>query len=173
MKWQMWLILGLIFFAADTAHDNKYSKALMHYKKYAKSAAVVFGLFSFYLYNKTNPGQSTQMVGHLNSMIKYMPIDQSSKNLIAPFLNGRNEDRILSSGQSSSEGSTARSVSGTKKKYVAASQGWTCDGCKTKLDAWFEVDHKVRLADGGSNHVSNLVALCRNCHGKKTMMEIM
>jgi hypothetical protein len=173
MKWQVWLALAAIFYVADTANDNKYSKAVMHYKKYAKPAAVLFGLFSFFLYNRNNPGDSTQMVGHLNSMIRYMPIDQSSKNLIAPFLNGRSEDRILSSGQTDGDGPTARSVSSTKKKYVAASQGWTCDGCKTKLDAWFEVDHKRRLADGGSNHVSNLVALCRNCHGKKTMMEIM
>jgi 5-methylcytosine-specific restriction endonuclease McrA len=27
------------------------------------------------------------------------------------------------------------------------------------------------LADGGSNNVDNLVALCRNCHGKKTTIE--
>ena len=50
-------------------------------------------------------------------------------------------------------------------------QGWTCAQCKSQLDAWFEVDHKVRLDQGGSNHVSNLEALCRNCHGKKTGME--
>ena len=39
------------------------------------------------------------------------------------------------------------------------------------LPAWFEVDHVVRLADGGTNDVDNLVAYCRSCHGKKTMME--
>ena len=66
---------------------------------------------------------------------------------------------------------TKRSVSETKKKYVAAQQGWKCDGCKEQLPAWFEVDHKVRLDSGGSNHIDNLVALCRNCHGKKTAFE--
>jgi hypothetical protein len=40
-----------------------------------------------------------------------------------------------------------------------------------QLKAWFEVDHVKRLDQGGSNDISNLVALCRNCHGKKTSME--
>ena len=66
---------------------------------------------------------------------------------------------------------TKRSVSETKKKYVASIQNWKCDSCKEGLTAWFEVDHKIRLDSGGSNHVNNLVALCRNCHGKKTALE--
>ena len=45
--------------------------------------------------------------------------------------------------------------------------------CSKQLDAWFEIDHVQRLADGGSNHISNLVALCRECHGKKTLHENM
>lgn len=66
---------------------------------------------------------------------------------------------------------TKRSVSETKKKFVAAQQGWKCGACKQQLPAWFEVDHKIRLDNGGSNHVDNLVALCRDCHGKKTAFE--
>ena len=66
---------------------------------------------------------------------------------------------------------TKRCVSETKKKFVAAEQGWCCGSCKNKLPAWFEVDHKIRLEQGGSNHVDNLVALCRDCHGKKTAFE--
>jgi len=68
---------------------------------------------------------------------------------------------------------TKRSVSETKKKYVASMQNWKCGECSKQLNAWFEVDHKVRLEYGGSNEVSNLVALCRECHGKKTAMENM
>jgi 5-methylcytosine-specific restriction endonuclease McrA len=37
----------------------------------------------------------------------------------------------------------------------------------------FEVDHKIRLEHGGGNDVTNLVALCRDCHGDKTAMENM
>lgn len=64
-----------------------------------------------------------------------------------------------------------RSVSETKKKFVASRQGWKCGDCQDQLNAWFEVDHKIRLEHGGSNHVDNLVALCRDCHGKKTTIE--
>ena len=79
----------------------------------------------------------------------------------------RSTERISQSGKKS----TKRSVSETKKKYVAARQNWKCDDCQTQLTAWFEVDHKIRLEYGGSNHIDNLVAMCRECHGKKTTIE--
>lgn len=86
------------------------------------------------------------------------------------------ESRIVNSGLTESGGggavkATKRSVSETKKKYVAAQQGWKCGKCQKQLPAWFEVDHKIRLEHGGSNHIDNLVALCRDCHGEKTAME--
>lgn len=84
------------------------------------------------------------------------------------------ERKIMSSGLEGgykSMGKTKRSVSETKKKFVAARQGWKCGDCQDQLNAWFEVDHKIRLEYGGSNHVDNLVALCRDCHGKKTTIE--
>jgi hypothetical protein len=79
------------------------------------------------------------------------------------------ERRVLNSGKNSSK----RSVSETKKKYVAAQQGWKCGDCQRQLPAWFEVDHVIALEHGGSNHVDNLVALCRDCHGKKTAMSFL
>jgi 5-methylcytosine-specific restriction endonuclease McrA len=66
---------------------------------------------------------------------------------------------------------TKRSVSETKKKFVAASQNWLCGDCRRQLPAWFEVDHVIALHNGGTNEVGNLVALCRDCHGKKTAMD--
>jgi len=81
------------------------------------------------------------------------------------------ERRLVSSGTNNGTKNVKRSVSETKKKYVAAQQGWNCGGCKKQLPAWFEVDHKIRLDNGGSNNVDNLVALCRDCHGKKTAFE--
>jgi 5-methylcytosine-specific restriction endonuclease McrA len=77
------------------------------------------------------------------------------------------ETRMLNSGKKT----TKRSVSETKKKFVASRQNWCCGDCQHQLSAWFEVDHKIRLEHGGSNHIDNLVALCRECHGKKTAME--
>jgi 5-methylcytosine-specific restriction endonuclease McrA len=80
-----------------------------------------------------------------------------------------NETRIANSGKNG----TKRSVSETKKKYVAAQQDWKCGDCDSQLDHTFEIDHKVRLEYGGGNDVQNLIALCRNCHGKKTASENM
>ena len=76
--------------------------------------------------------------------------------------------RLMASGRNNA---TKRSVSETKKKFVAAQQSWKCGHCDRQLPAWYEVDHVVRLEHGGSNNVDNLVALCRDCHGKKTAME--
>ena len=76
--------------------------------------------------------------------------------------------RMMASGK---KNATKRSVSETKKKFVAAQQNWNCAKCKKQLPAWFEVDHTIRLEHGGTNHVSNLTALCRDCHGEKTAME--
>ena len=80
---------------------------------------------------------------------------------------GTNRQTRLEPGQKA----TKRSVSETKKKFVAARQNWKCGHCEKQLTAWFEVDHKMRLEYGGSNHIDNLVALCRECHGEKTTME--
>ena len=66
---------------------------------------------------------------------------------------------------------TKRSVSETKKKIVASKQQWQCGDCKNTLNAWFEVDHKHSLQFGGTNDIDNLIALCRECHGKKTAYE--
>ena len=56
----------------------------------------------------------------------------------------------------------------TKKRYVASSQDWCCGHCKNKLSYTYEIDHNIALKDGGDNSVENLIALCRECHGKKT-----
>lgn len=87
----------------------------------------------------------------------------------------RYERQIMQSGGTGAAANkkpgTKRSVSETKKKFVASRQGWKCGGCGQQLNAWFEVDHKIRLEYGGSNHIDNLVAMCRECHGEKTTME--
>jgi hypothetical protein len=79
----------------------------------------------------------------------------------------KQQQKILYSGNTS----TKRSVSETKKKYVAASHNWHCKQCQKQLPAWFEVDHVIKLEYGGSNAIDNLEALCRDCHGRKTACE--
>jgi hypothetical protein len=98
--------------------------------------------------------------------------DESSASgwggLLGGMATSSGEKRLLHSGKN-----TKRSVSETKKKYIAAQQDWKCGHCNNKLNAWFEVDHITRLDNGGTNEVGNLIALCRDCHGKKTAMENM
>jgi len=62
-----------------------------------------------------------------------------------------------------------RKVSEQVKKKIAADQGWQCAICNNKLDAAYEVDHIIALEDGGTNNIDNLRAVCRNCHGNKTI----
>jgi hypothetical protein len=168
--------------------------------KYLKMATFAFGGLSLYLFFKKNPENSREFLGQANEMIKTLPMTRDSMDLITPFLSLTNTKSFTDSNQDiymdngggggmagggggggnsaginrmmmSGRGTTKRSVSETKKKYVAASQNWLCGDCKRQLPAWFEVDHVIALHNGGSNEVNNLVALCRDCHGKKTAMD--
>jgi hypothetical protein len=186
------LIIGItIFFMFNTYGDGKYVKIVKSWKKYYQMAGIGFVGLSAYIFMKKYPSHSQSLLTHANGMIKYMPIDKEASDLLMPLLSmsgmsgvSSQEQRILNSGRApgqdrgnnaygsaSKNANVKRSVSETKKKYVAAEQGWNCGACKKQLPAWFEVDHKIRLDNGGSNNVDNLVALCRDCHGKKTAFE--
>ena len=190
MRFELVIMLIAGFFMANIYTDGKYMNMLLSWKKYYQMAGIGFGALMFYILIKKNPLRAKEIVTTSNDYIKYLPIDKNTSNIISPILdftskqgfmsNNDNypilsmsnntqvaEDRIMNSGKKS----TKRSVSETKKKFVASRQGWKCGDCQNQLTAWFEVDHVVRLEYGGSNHVDNLVALCRECHGKKTTME--
>ena len=195
MKFEI-LIFGITaFFIANTYHDGKYVKIMKSWKKYYQMAGIAFAGISAYAFLKKYPSHSRSLVNHASGIIKYIPIDKESEDMLSPLLNMSQEylgatnvgstnvgatnvgatnlgespqtKRMLNSGKQG----TKRSVSETKKKYVAANQNWKCGSCQKQLPAWFEVDHKTRLDRGGTNHVDNLVALCRDCHGKKTAFE--
>lgn len=187
-------VLGLTaFFVYNAYTDGKYTKMLMSFKKYYKMIFYcVLGIGIYYIL-KRNPSKGKEMLLYANNYVKYLPIDRNSMDMLSPIIdftgttessfmesfNGiqsyppgfcpSGEQRILASGR----GGTKRSVSETKKKYVAANQDWKCGHCNNQLDHTFEIDHKVRLEYGGGNDVQNLIALCRNCHGKKTASENM
>jgi len=177
---------------ANIYTDGKYMKLVLSWKKYYQMAAVAFGALMIYWLIKKNPFYAKKIITASNDYIKYLPVDKNAVSMLTPILDfttkqnimndqlggGYNypiipmqptaaENKLLNSGKRA----TKRSVSETKKKYVASSQNWKCGECGMQLPAWFEVDHKVRLEYGGSNHIDNLVALCRDCHGKKTTIE--
>jgi len=169
MQVKLWIIILTILLIYDTYHEHYYFHLFKTYKKYYKMAGIaIFGLGLYVMINKGNNIHSASI---LNNFVKILPIDKDSKDMITPFItNTQNKsiERIQTSG-----GKSKRSVSETKKKYVASMQNWKCGECQKQLPAWFEVDHTIRLENGGTNEISNLVALCRDCHGKKTAMENM
>jgi hypothetical protein len=174
------LITSLVIYNIYT--DGKYLKLLLSMKKYYQMAGVAIGSYMIYWLIKKDPTKASQIVKSTNEYLKYMPVDKNTTDVISPFLNftttqfGNSNPKEEASKQvlmNSGKKGTKRSVSETKKKYVASNQNWKCGNCDKQLSAWFEVDHKVRLEYGGSNHVDNLVALCRECHGEKTAMENM
>ena len=190
------IIFGITGFLLYNAYyDGKYTKMLLAYKKYYKMTLIGFLALCFYIMIKRNPLHTKNMLLYTNNMIKYMPIDKSSMDMISPifdlstksrsFMEGFNSElnpgynynptlvaqqqRNMLSGQKP----VKRAVSETKKKYVASMQDWKCGQCNKKLTHTFEIDHKIRLEHGGGNDVTNLVALCRECYGEKTAMENM
>lgn len=63
-------------------------------------------------------------------------------------------------------------VTNLKKKQVAASQTWKCNICQNILNECFEVDHIQCKKDGGTDEITNLQALCPNCHRSKTNTDL-
>jgi hypothetical protein len=195
MRLELVIFVVTAFLIYNAYHDGKYTKIVLSYKKYYKMITIGFLALCFYLMIKRNPLQTKNLLLYTNNMIKFMPIDRSSMDMLSPifdlstkdksFMEGFNSDLnpnhnynpVLMANQQrhmlSGNKPVKRSVSETKKKYVASIQDWKCGQCKKKLSHTFEVDHKIRLDHGGSNDVTNLVALCRECHGEKTAMENM
>jgi hypothetical protein len=174
MNIKLWIVIVCSVILYNIYYETNILKYFNNYKKYYKMAVIViFGLGAIKIIN-FSPKMSYDNMDTLNTFIKLMPIDKGSKDLITPFLQNDNYNAPYSSVKrinKSGGKSHKRSVSETKKKYVASQQEWKCKHCHQQLSAWFEVDHKIRLDQGGTNEVTNLEALCRECHGKKTSME--
>ena len=158
-------------------YDCDITTYFKNYKKYSKIIVIIIFTFGTLTIMNKSPKMTYDNVKTFKHFVNAMPIDKNSKNFITPFLENNtistmeysNIERIKNSGKKA----TKRSVSETKKKYVASKQNWKCFNCETTLNHTFEIDHVVRLENGGTNEVSNLVAYCRGCHGEKTAMENM
>ena len=189
------VIFGITaFLIANVYTDGKYWKLMQTNQKYYKMGGIALGGLMMYVLFKKFPAKAHDIIRGSNEYIKYLPVDKETMGMLNPILDftskqnmynensssmpiismdqDRSTDRIMNSGKQPNNGTkTKRSVSETKKKFVASRQNWKCEDCGEQLSAWFEVDHKIRLEYGGSNHIDNLVALCRECHGRKTTME--
>ena len=59
-----------------------------------------------------------------------------------------------------------------RREYVLRRDGLTCQVCgEVRLADEMVADHEIPLAEGGPDAVSNLRAVCRECHSEKTAEE--
>ena len=191
MRIEIWifLITGLLIF--NTYTDGKYLKMAFQYKKYYQMAGIALGGFILYFMLKKNPLNMGSMLATTNDYLKYMPIDKGTSSILSPILDFTSrqdynrsqgmyggsvpvlpvQSRIETSGVGNPGERVKRSVSNAKKRFVASRQGWKCGHCGETLNSFYQIDHKIRLDQGGSNHIDNLMALCAGCHSIKTGME--
>ena len=160
--------LGVYLLFKKSPHQGKnmlqYANNVVKYMPIDKSSLEIFSpIFDF----TSNEGGFGNGENGNSFMSSFYNVDTSQGN--SDFRQQGQQQRMMQSGKTGNK----RSVSETKKKYVAANQDWTCGHCDSRLDHTFEIDHKIRLEYGGGNDVQNLIALCRNCHGKKTASENM
>ena len=144
-------IIGTILFILNESYDNKFLKLFNKLYKYAKFLSFIIPVL-YYFYDPTVIDDPNKL--DLSSLFKFKNKSSLSSNLVSNHSN-----------------KVKRSVSESKKKIVASSQGWKCKHCNILFDATYEIDHKVPLYKGGTNDIDNLEALCRNCHGKKTLFD--
>jgi hypothetical protein len=190
MRFEIVIIIITALVIGNIHSDGKYLKLAMTWTKYYKMIGVgLVGVSLIWLLRK-NPDRAKDLLESSNEYLRHLPVDKNTSSILNPIMDftkqqgyaghpqsimrpsyDQYQSRVMNSGGNVGPNKTKRSVSETKKKFVAARQSWCCGDCKKQLPAWFEVDHTVRLENGGSNHVDNLVALCRDCHGKKTAIE--
>lgn len=189
MRLEFWLLLITAFVLGNLYYEGQWMRQVTVHQKYLKMAGVLVAAYSAYWLFRGNPNRqnAAQLAA---SALRDLDADASAQ--FSPLL-----DRIVAVGASErrqpetqfdSSGlrdgpalpgalpgarTHRRSVSEARRKFVAARQKWCCGQCQQMLSASFEIDHIVRLDRGGDNSVENLVALCRNCHGAKTNMELM
>jgi hypothetical protein len=182
-------VLGLTaFFVYNAYTDGKYTKMLSSFKKYYKMIFYALLGIGIYYMLKRNPNRARDMLLYANNVVKCLPIDRNSMDMLSPiidftgpstetsFMESFNGIQPQTSGFCSEQrvtGTNKRAVSTMRKKYVASNQDWKCGNCHKQLDHTYEIDHRVRLDQGGTNDVNNLIALCPSCHRHKTAEEIM
>ena len=195
-KFELFMMLATGLFVYNAYHDGHILKQFwLHQKQLKMIGYITAGLVAYFVI-KRNPLHSKNWLMYTKEYMFSLPIDRTactkytsvfdltrssspSPTSFMRELNGINSPLPAAATppavqyEAERQHKYKRTVSETKKKFVASSQEWRCKHCRQQLDHTFEIDHIVRLDCGGSNDASNLVALCRNCHGKKTAQEHM
>ena len=155
--------LIFIYYAYTKIINTSLFRKIILFQTYLRyilfSIPIIIYLFFPHLLNDSN--------FYLNILKDITTKNFNINNIIFKLLENVNNQKSFSSKNIKNK----RNVSESKKKFVAASQQWKCNDCNNLLDATYEIDHKIPLYKGGNNEINNLSALCRNCHGKKTLKD--
>jgi len=156
------LLLGLLL--AIEIGFLKMSKKIKSYKAIGSTililVLVIIVVFRYQQLDKESLRKLPKIIKNNQVYQLYQFLDQ--------LLSSKNKAKIIPARHQSHY---SRKVSPGTKKVVAAEQEWKCGHCQQLLKASYEIDHIKPLFKGGSNDRSNLMALCRNCHGEKTLLE--
>jgi len=174
-----WIVFGIAAVVVYCIwNDVSFSYMAVAYKKHYQTLGILIAAGFICILFRRTPAKICQLCVSIGQFIRYLPVKQTSAQPSRPpqlplHLPPQPPLPQMGGHPDTTKARVKRVVSETKKKYVASQQGWTCDGCKQQLTHTFEVDHIQSLDAGGTNDVSNLVALCRECHGQKTAMRYM
>ena len=135
------VIFGITgFLIANTYYDGKYIKIMQSWKKYYQMAFFGFLGLSLYLFIRKHPTHTKGMVRHATDLIKYMPIDKGSSDLLTPLFDfttkhvGGNIDNSLWTYVTAKKDDELRrkfnqtSVA-KQEKVTASNQDWRCASC--------------------------------------------
>jgi hypothetical protein len=86
MKLELIIFAITAFVIYNTYYDGKYTKMFFAYKKYFQIAFFALVGISFYYMIKKNPDRTKNILLHANNMVKYMPFDKSSMDMLNPIL---------------------------------------------------------------------------------------
>lgn len=125
----------------------------------------------YYLYNGAYNNKNNKTIKKLNTGEDAESENKKNDTDLSHYVIITEEEYDVLKNKNDKSKIHKRNVSSLTKKMVASNQEWKCGSCNQTLDYTYEIDHHIPLFKGGSNEVSNLIALCRNCHGKKTLLE--
>ena len=95
MKVEIICLLVTAFILANIYYDNKYYNLFLSYKKYLQMAFVAFCGMVIYFLLKKNPAQCKKILYQANNLVKYMPIDKSSMDMLSPIIDFTSENNYL------------------------------------------------------------------------------
>lgn len=102
MKVNFIIFIITAFLMANTYYDGKFTEYIMKGKKYYRMATFAFVGLSIYLFINKNPGETKSLVKHATELIKYMPVDNNTRDMLTPLFDFTSaRDKVNQYGQES------------------------------------------------------------------------